>query len=100
MKHAILFNYVRNKIGFRLGWFGSKLLPEIQQIFHPEISGLRFFWLAFRYGLPLSSDNKLLIRISMAPSKLTPLLVEKQVEQYGVMEWHKVMSRWPMEDSP
>jgi len=99
MKHAILFNYLRNKIGFHLGWFGSKLLPEIKNIFQPEISGLRFFWLAYRHRLPLSEDNKLLIRISMAPSRLIPTLVEKQVERHGVTEWHKVMSKWPSEEA-
>jgi len=35
----------------------------------------------------------------MAPSRLIPTLVEKQVERQGVTEWHKVMSKWPSEEA-
>jgi hypothetical protein len=100
MKHAILLTYVRNKVGLHLGWFGSKLLPEIKKISKPEISGLRFFWLAFLYRLPLSKENSRLIKISMMPSALIPLLVAKQVKRLGAYDWYKTMSKWPTDEAP
>ena len=98
MKHAVMFNYVRNKVGFQLGWFGSKLLPEIKEIFESEISGARFFWIACRHRLPLSPENKRLIRISMAPNRLLRKLVALEVDRYGLEEWHNKLSEWPGAD--
>jgi glycosyltransferase involved in cell wall biosynthesis len=96
IKHAIIFTYVRNKIGFHLGWFGSELLPELKKILLPQISGLRFWLLARKHGFPLSPENRRFLWMTCVPGKGVRFLVEKEIKKYGYMEWHKIMSKWPM----
>jgi hypothetical protein len=96
IKHAILFTYVRNKLGFHLGWFGSEVLPEISKIFIPEISGLRFWLLACKHGVPLSPENRRLLWMTCAPGKSVRFWVEKEINNFGYLEWHRVMCMWPM----
>jgi len=95
MKHAITFNYVKNKIGFHLGWFGSEILPEIIKIFKPEISGLRFWLLARKHGLPLSPENRRFLWIACLPGWAIRFGVKNDIKKYGIYEWHRVMTKWP-----
>lgn len=97
MKHAIIFTYVRNKIGYKLNWFGDGTLLEMQKIFHPEISLFRFLALAVRHKIPLSRENLRLIAIASVPKSLLPRVVRRESNRYGVHEWHWHMSRWPYE---
>tara|TARA_R110002110_G_scaffold376568_2_gene586607 strand:- start:115981 stop:117153 length:1173 start_codon:yes stop_codon:yes gene_type:complete len=95
MKHAIIFTYVRNKVGFHLGWFGDAMLPDIQRIFKPEISGFRFFWITLMHRIPLSPENRRFLKIASVPPRLMRRFVEEESERYGVTRWHRELSKWP-----
>ncbi len=95
MKHAILMNYALNKVSFQLGWFGSKVLPEIRKVFAPEIPAKDFLRLAAEHRLPLSEDNRTLIAISSESTRAIKLFAEKQEHERGKYDWHRSICAWP-----
>ncbi len=94
MKHAIVFNYVLNRIGFRLGWFGDGPLAGIERIFHSQIGIPTFLWYIYGNGLPMSEDNKRLLRMAAMPM---PLLRRIEAEEFGRHgpAWPQVLRRYP-----
>ena len=99
MKHAIIFTYVRNKIGFKLNWFGDGTLLEMKKIFHPEISLARFLWLIFRHKIPVSRENLRLLVLASVPKSILPHFVRIETLRYGVHDWHWDMSAWPIDQA-
>ncbi|MEP4379702.1 MAG: glycosyltransferase family 2 protein [Alphaproteobacteria bacterium] len=94
MKHAIIFNYVRNKLGYQLGWFGDGTLLEMRKIFKPEIRGWKFLQTAIKHGVPLSRENLRLLALCSLPSSMLPRYVKREIDRYGVHHWHREMSKW------
>lgn len=92
MIHSVMMNYLRNKIGFKLGYFGTPYLPDIKRIFIPEISVFNFLKITLFYKLKISLHNLVLILCSgfpIKPFKVLRLYFEKK---YGP-DWLNILSR-------
>lgn len=92
MIHSVMMNYLRNKIGFKLGYFGTPYLPEIKKIFIPEITIFNFLRITLTYRLRISFHNFLIIicsGLSVKPFKVIRLYFENK---YG-SDWLNILTR-------
>ena len=83
MKKNILLTYLKNKIGYELGYFGSPWLPEIEKIFRPPISVFQFCFLAAKHWVPLSKWNYMIILISVLPQQYMESINRHFCIKYG-----------------
>ena len=77
MMHSIIFTYVKNKIGYRLGLFDNNILEDIKTIFKPEISSEEFIKQFEIHDIKLSSLNHYIISLSDMEQELLRLISEK-----------------------
>lgn len=96
MKHAIIFNYIINKLSYKAGWFDDQILGGINNIFIPEISLIRFIFEKLINNIPFSKDNWQLLWASSLWKEPLSVFIDEQEKKYGRSKWHKVLRAFPM----